>query len=119
MCIRDSYYDSAKSKIQGFLTDNANSDILPIDNFCPIALNNNSVIVGRFQDGEKKNKPAIWDNGCLNDLMEVVDLVDDMGNIWESLDALIDLNDEGYIIGNGTIHGQPHGFLLVPANHLH
>jgi hypothetical protein len=111
------FKDSNKNVYQGFFRDYSASDFITIENFHPIAVNNTGIIVGKYIDGGRKNRPAIWINGTLFDLYEVVSgLMDDKGHIWQSLDRLININDEGYIIGRGKYNGKKHGFLLVPIS---
>jgi hypothetical protein len=100
-------------RIHGFF-GNPSGEILKIDNFVPKALNNHRQIIGKYLDGEKKGKPAIWDDGVLRDLSDLTELVDDQGNQWHSLDILIDINDRGEIIGEGLYMGKTHAFLLIP-----
>lgn len=108
------FFDPKNGKVQGFLTDIVSSDFISIENFSPTALNNHGLMVGKFYEGEKKNKPALWDNGCLCDVTELVQLVDNQGQVWDSIDALFDVNDEGAIVGKGTLNGKKHGLLLIP-----
>ncbi len=107
------YFNTLKNDTQGFLFD-PSADLVSIDNFVPKALNNHGQIVGKFLSGDKKDKPAIWDNGALLDLSTITNLVDDQGHTWESLDFLADINDLGAIIGRGKYQGANHGFLLLP-----
>jgi hypothetical protein len=109
------FYNPLTNETQGFMGD-PSSNLLVFDCFSPYALNNQNQAIGKFLAGEKKDKPAIWDNGQLFDLMEVVDLRDDQGHLWDSLNELIDINDENYIIGKGRYKGATHGFLLVPIS---
>jgi hypothetical protein len=51
----------------------------------------------------------IWSNGQLTDLNTLVPV----GCAW-TLNTAQDINDNGYIIGTGTVSGTTHGFLLVP-----
>lgn len=116
-CVTGVYYDPLINKFQGFLSDSS-SDFITIDNFGPYKINNCCQIVGIFLEGEKKDKPAIWDNGELYDLSDLVSLVDDQGHLWDSIDAVLSLNDEGYLIGRGRYDGANHGFMLRPIREL-
>ncbi len=107
------FYDPLTHTTRGFLSDSF-SECIMIDHFDPIKNNNQNLIVGKFLEGEKRGKPAIWEKGQLYDLLEVVDLTDHQGHVWDSLDELVDLNDSGHIIGQGKINGVSHGFLLRP-----
>lgn len=108
------FYDPSNDSIRGFLKDPFN-DITCLDNFIPKSINNQGQIIGKFMDGEWKNKPALWDNGSLCDLSDLVHLIDNEGHAWDSLDVLLDINDEGHIVGYGKYKGNKHGFLLVPV----
>ena len=101
--------------VQGFFSQ-PSGDFVVLENFSPFKANHKNLIVGKFLEGERKDKPAIWDNGRLYDLSELVDLIDDQENVWDSLDELVDLNDEGWIIGQGKFKGMSHGFLLRPIH---
>lgn len=56
----------------------------------------------------------MFDQGIVYDIFDLISLVDDQGNIWDSIDYLSDINDQGWIIGNGTLRGQSHSFILKP-----
>ena len=88
------FYNQVENALQGFLGDPA-SDLLVFEDFYPKALNNNGQITGTFMKGERKNKPALWDNGVLLHIADITDLVDDQGNTWDSIDALRGINDQG------------------------
>lgn len=107
------FYNPDERMNMGFLYE-ASGEIIYLENFSPKAINNKNQIVGRFIYDKNAEEPAIFKDGILYDLMDLTSLVDDKGNVWESLDYLTDINDEGYIIGNGTIHGISHAFLLKP-----
>jgi hypothetical protein len=111
------FYDEIENATKGFLKgelDDPVADLIVIDNFYPSALNNNEQIIGRFLKGLNKNKPALWDKGILLDIADITDLVDDNGHIWESIDTLEDINDQGMIVGKGKYMGRVHGLLLIP-----
>jgi len=109
------FKDPLKNCYYGFFRDYSNKEYITIENFQPIAVNNPGVIIGKFMEGSKKNKPAIWSRGALQDLNDLIPgLIDNKGHIWQSLDKLIDINDAGYIIGRGKYNGKRHGFLLSP-----
>lgn len=107
------FYHPQERKIVGFLAA-PTGEYTPLANFWPFRMNNMGQIVGSYLHGLKKDKPAIWDNGEIYDLADLVKLKDDIGNVWESLDLLTGINDRGEIIGNGTVDGKSHGFLLRP-----
>lgn len=107
------YLNPLVNAMQGFLYEPLGS-VLTFENFSPVAINNHNCIIGKFLKGEKKDKPAIWENDQIYDLMELVDLTDDHNQVWDSLDTLVDINDAGHIIGQGKYKGAVHGFLLRP-----
>ncbi len=55
-------------------------------------------------------RAALFSNGTVTDLNSLVDTATG----WVLLQAL-GINDSGQIVGNGTINGQSHAFLLTPA----
>jgi uncharacterized protein YuzE len=109
--IAGTYYNPTANIVQGFLGDPA-EDCDIIDDFSPKAVNNRRQMVGSFLYGANKNKPAIWLKHHLYALSDVTSKIDNHGQEWESLDSLIDINDNGDIIGEGRINGAKHGFLL-------
>lgn len=112
--IAGAYLDpNDKERKSGFLLDYTTYDFLTIDNFFPHAINNHGVIIGHFMES---NKPAIWEKGCLCDISDLVDLIDNNGQQWESIKRLTDINDEGYIVGHGIVKGKEHALLLIPVN---
>jgi hypothetical protein len=112
------FHDEIEDIIKGFLKgdlDDPIADLTVINNFSPSALNNNEQIVGRFLKGHNKDKPALWDKGLLHDFADITDLIDDNGQIWDSIDTLEDINDQGMIVGKGKYMGRVHGLLLIPV----
>ena len=107
------FYNQIEKTMQGFLGDPA-VDLIVIEELNPKALNNNGQIIGTFLHGEKKGKPAFWDNGVLLDIADITDFVDDQGNTWESIDRIEEINDHGMIVGSGKYKGKVHGLLLKP-----
>jgi probable HAF family extracellular repeat protein len=64
--------------------------------------------------GEVSNDPApgdafIWQNGVITDLNTLIP----SGTGWV-LQQANGINDNGQIVGTGTIGGQAHAFLLTP-----
>jgi len=106
-------YNIHQKKVMGFLTESS-GNITFIDNFSPIAINNHEMVIGTYLEGAFKDRPALYIDGYVYSLTEVVDPTDDTGLTWDSLDAIVDINDKGWIIGNGVIDGKEHGFLLKP-----
>lgn len=107
------FYHPEEDMLMGFLAT-ATGDFTPLINFWPYRMNNLGQIIGQYFYGEKKDKSAVWDNGQCYDLADLAGLKDDKGKVWESLDTLTAINDKGEIIGNGTVDGKSHGFLLKP-----
>lgn len=87
--------------------------IVKIPDFYPVALNNCGQIIGAFVDNSNKNT-AIWENGKLTQMSDLMTLIDNKGQTWDRIDALTDINDLGEIVGQGVYNGKPHGFLLIP-----
>lgn len=111
------FYDEIEDKIKGFLKgdlDDPIADFTIIDDFFPTAVNNNAQIVGSFLNGSNKDKPAFWDNGVVLDIADITDLIDDHGQIWDSIDTLEGINDQGMIVGKGKYMSHVHGLLLIP-----
>ncbi len=108
------FYNPQEEMIMGYLYE-ASGQIIYLENFSPEAINNNYQMIGHYIYDKKKDKPALFKDGTLYDIMDLISLIDDHGNTWDSLDYLTDINDSGYIIGNGTLHGISHGFLLKPV----
>lgn len=108
------FFNLQEQQIMGFLYE-PSGEIIYLSNFKPKAINNKGQIIGAYIYDEKKDKPAILDeSGQLYPLDDLTSLVDDKGNTWDSLDSLTNINNEGLIIGNGTINGKMHSFLLKP-----
>ncbi|MBS0654839.1 MAG: hypothetical protein JSR46_03595 [Verrucomicrobia bacterium] len=107
------YYDPQEKIFEGFLAD-LSGNITKISNFEPDVISNRGEIIGTYIYGKKKDQLALWKDGTVTDLKEVVDLVDDQGNKWDSIDSIVACNNAGYLIGNGTINGHRHGFILAP-----
>ncbi len=74
------------------------------------AVNNHNQIVGFADDVGDVKRAFLWENG---QLMQLNDLISPLSG-WNLKEAM-DINDEGMIVGRGTINGQTHAFLLVPS----
>ncbi len=59
--------------------------------------------------GQSGGKAFLWQGGKLRDLNALIPA----GAGWVLTEARA-INDRGQIVGNGTLHGQPHAFLLTP-----
>lgn len=99
----------SSGKLTGFF--GTPEDFLKIPDFSPSALNNCGQLIGHSPNN---GAPAIWEMGKLTLLSNLMTLVDDKGNTWDSIDKINDINDVGEIVGQGVYKGKPHGFLLVP-----
>ncbi len=76
-----------------------------------VAINNNGVIAGNLANAYNAPLGAfVYANGKMTDLSA---LVTSGGAGWSTL-TVTGLNDNGYIVGNGTYNGGSQGFLLVP-----
>lgn len=105
------FYDPTDDLYKGFLIE-ASGEMVELNNFSPIAINNKGVILGHYIYAEKKDQCAIWENGVFQDLNEIVTLVDDNNNSWDSIDDISDINDDGDLIGCGTINNKTRGLVL-------
>ncbi len=76
-------------------------------------INNAGEIIGARQFDDTQTSAFIYDlnTNLLSDLMELIP--DDSG--WDSLDTARDINEAGQIVGQGTIDGETHAFLLTPV----
>ncbi len=96
------------------------TDHLPVR---PRALNEDNVVVGdadvvlldgngEAYDREDDRAAIVWsaDTGTLR----LSDLVVDGSDDGWALTSGVDINDAGWIVGNGTKDGQPRSFLLIP-----
>lgn len=104
---------NGKNLLSGYIQE-WDGSCTEIENLYPYCFNNNGVVVGTYNYGDKKNQLAVWDNGVFIDINSVTDRVDDNGNVWTSLDFAEAINDLGCIVGQGSIDGKIHAFMLVP-----
>jgi probable HAF family extracellular repeat protein len=72
-------------------------------------VNNQGVVVGLSQDGAYVDRAVIAQGGAMQDLNGLIDA----GLGWQ-LNVAYGINDSGQIVGEGTIAGQTHAFLLTP-----
>jgi probable HAF family extracellular repeat protein len=73
------------------------------------------VIVGNADlAGDTVNHAFIYTNGKMTDLNTLIPA----NSGWE-LDTASAINDNGWIVGQGSINGQYHGFLLTPIKVRH
>jgi hypothetical protein len=109
------FYDPNDDIIKGFLSD-PSGQITEISNLDPGLISNKGEVFGTYIYGKKKNQLATWKDGETVDFKDLVSLVDDKGNKWDSIEEIVDVNNNGYLIGNGKIGGVRHGFLLKPIS---
>lgn len=74
------------------------------------AINENSVVVGQTIITNTYRRAFIWSGGFREDLNSY--LPPDSG--W-TLTTARDINDDGWIVGEGTINGQTHAYLMAPG----
>jgi probable HAF family extracellular repeat protein len=86
------------------------------------AINNQGVIVGWAENDNSDRRAFVYSNGTMQDLNDLLYLVDSEGfAVVATIDLTEarDVNDDGVIVGWGTIHGtngtQTRGFLLNPV----
>lgn len=108
-----SFYCPHSQMWKGFVAE-PTGEILDMQNFYPTLINNKGLIVGSYNYAENEYLIGLWENGIFSYLMDLVTLVDDAGNIWDSIMSITDINDEGYMIGQGKINGINHSLLLKP-----
>jgi len=72
-------------------------------------INNQGVVVGMNQDSAYVDRAVIVNGGPMQDLNGLIDA----GSGWQ-LNVAYAINDAGQIVGEGTIAGQTHAFLLTP-----
>jgi probable HAF family extracellular repeat protein len=99
--------------VHGFLTD-ANSVIEPQDDLGALggpgdsstaaAVNSYGAVVGNSGAG-----PFLYTSGKMVDLNTLLP-----PNSGWVLQVGVDINDAGWIVGNGTLNGQQRGFLMIP-----
>lgn len=101
------------SNVHGFLyTRGRMRDLRTLPGFprvLPSALNRRGVAVGTLESADRFTQRAFIYSGVLLDLNALID--EDSG--WV-LEGATDINDAGYIVGWGTVHGQRRAFLLTP-----
>jgi probable HAF family extracellular repeat protein len=74
------------------------------------AINNADEVVGLSGDIEGNERPFLYSDGVMRDLNSLI-LVD---SGWEIVNAN-DINDNGYIVGQGNKDEQARGYLLTPV----
>lgn len=119
-CVTGNFHptDEANRCLPFFLDKDSNEPIffsgLDGDRTEALCLNNHSQIVG-FSFNEKTNtsKAFLWDSKSgIRDLTYL--LAENSG--WDSLNSAFNINDEGWIIGEGVYMGNKHFFLLTPLH---
>lgn len=88
----------------------------PAQSIRPTALNDAGLIVGSsrviMQPSPRAPHAFIWQDGVMTDLNRLIDGDPDG---WV-LNQAIDINNHGQIVGQGTHHGVPRGFLATPVD---
>lgn len=86
------------------------------------AINNKGAVVGWAENDDGQRRAFIYENGEMKDLNDLLYLVDDEGDqvvASVTLTEARDINNDGVIIGWGTVRGsegqQERGFLLNPV----
>ena len=75
-----------------------------------LGINNHGVIVGWFYEPVDVTHAFLYKDGVMTDLNNLLPT----GSGWV-LNYATDINDNGRIVGIGTINGQSHGFVAAPA----
>lgn len=109
------FYDPIDDMYIGFFAE-PSGQITEISNFTPDVISNQGDVFGTYIYGNKKNQLAVWKDGEIKDLKELVNFVDDNGNKWDSITAIDEVNNHGYVIGTGKINGVKHAVLLKPVS---
>lgn len=103
------------SKKDGFLWDSLLGKIV-LPSFIPYALNNEGVIIGCWKGRDGAEIPAIWKNGVLIPIENIVTNLTHH-DVWLSIKNLLGINDHGDIVGVGiTKTNQEHAILLRKVN---
>ncbi len=115
--INDSGQVVGESQGNSFLWQNGTMS--PLGDIEPAAINNDGQVVGEMfvEDPECPpdsevcggNVASIHENGQTKNLNDLID----SASGW-TLDEATDINDEGQIVGTGTINDEYHAFLLTP-----
>lgn len=92
---------------QGFIWD-LQQGLQSLNDFCPIARNNNHQMVGIDHDTF-----YFWDNGELIELNEALN-IGRADALWSQIVSISGLNDNGWMIGQGVFDEKKHAFALVP-----
>jgi probable HAF family extracellular repeat protein len=81
-----------------------------VDSVHPHAINVAAAIVGDVSNGPASGPAFIWVTGVMTDLNTLIPA----GSGWV-LQTATGINDNGQIVGTGSIGGQTHAFLLTPV----
>lgn len=99
---------------QGFIWKQGEKLTL-IDNFIPEAINIHGHVIGHFVNAAGEiTGAAIWKEGNLIDLNELLALDKRQDTPWEGIKSLRGINSSGHIIGTGWREGKEHAILLIP-----
>jgi probable HAF family extracellular repeat protein len=81
------------------------------ENAAAVAINSGGVIIGNLTNPYGANLGAfVYSNGMMSDLASLIV----NGADWSQL-IVTGINDDGWIVGNGTVNGTTRGFLAVPS----
>lgn len=82
-------------------------------NSAALSINDSGVIVGWAEDSSGSRRAAIWNNGAIQDLNDLIPA----GTGWVLVGAqAIQVSRGTAIVGYGTINGATHAFMLTPPN---
>lgn len=109
------YADTAGGLTHAFLHNGV--DIIDLstlggDESYAYAVNDLGYVVGRSQTIDDRSAAFLYYDGIMLDLMQLIP--EDSG--WDSLSAAYDINENGVIVGYGSINGQNHAFMLQPES---
>lgn len=99
----------------GFLAT-SEDEISMFPDFYPTRINNKGDIIGNFISDGYLTQTAIMLNGELFCLEDLSNLTDDNGNTWDSIQNVVDINDDGVILAHGKRNGKPYPILLKPIS---
>jgi hypothetical protein len=105
-------FASSPNKSDGFFWE-WSSGIVLMDSFLPSAINNKGQIVGYKVLSDDTLAPALWDNGQVTDLNQMLNL-ENSESAWVKIVTVKDINNDGWIIGEGIYDDKTHGFVLIP-----
>ena len=96
------WFQTIDGKIHSFLWNPICDNYQIIENFRASAINNNKVIVGSKRVPFGGNKGAIWENGIITILDDVLNIFGDMAIELETIEAISDINNSNDMVGWGS-----------------